>query len=100
MALSSRRITVLKGDADPGCIGTRDTSITFLLLSVVCVCVCVYICVCVCVCVYFALHLPLSPFFPFFLHSHLSLFSHLNSPMSSLLFLFPLEPFWGIFIPP
>jgi hypothetical protein len=32
MALSSRRITVLKGDADPGRVGTRDASITFLLM--------------------------------------------------------------------
>jgi hypothetical protein len=33
MALSSRRITVLKGDADPGCIGTRDASITFVVVT-------------------------------------------------------------------
>jgi hypothetical protein len=32
MALSSRRITVLKGDADPGCVGTRDASITFVVI--------------------------------------------------------------------
>jgi hypothetical protein len=35
MALSSRRITVLKGDADPGCVGTRDASINFFVLVVV-----------------------------------------------------------------
>jgi hypothetical protein len=68
MAPSSRRITVLKGDAGPGCVGTRDASITFLLcLPVQWYCCCF-------VCLPSALSLvsapPVSLLVALFAHSH------------------------------